>query len=59
MADGVPMFLVGNSLGANVVTKYLGEDSMAGILPACVAGGISLGNPLMVCDRNGGRMERR
>lgn len=47
MAKGVPIFLVGNSLGANVVTKYLGEEGLAKTLPSCVAGGISLGNPLL------------
>lgn len=43
----VPIFLVGNSLGANLVTKYLGEECLAGTLPGCVAGGVSLGNPLL------------
>ena len=41
----VPLFLVGNSLGANLVTKYLGEEGLAGTLPENVMGGISLGNP--------------
>ena len=40
------LFLVGNSLGANLVTKYLGEEGLGGTLPRCVAGGISLGNPM-------------
>lgn len=40
------IFLVGNSLGANLVAKYLGEEGLEGTLPRCVAGGISLGNPL-------------
>ena len=47
----VPIFLIGNSLGANVVTKYLGEEGLAGSLPKNVAGGISLGNPLLVSVR--------
>ncbi len=41
----VPLFLVGNSLGANLITKYLGEEGLAGTLPSNVMGGISLGNP--------------
>ena len=41
----VPLFLVGNSLGALLITKYLGEEGLAGTLPPNVAGGISLGNP--------------
>lgn len=48
MADGAPMFLVGNSLGANLLIKYLGEEGMSGTLPSCVAGSISLGNPLAI-----------
>jgi len=48
MADGVPVFLVGNSLGANLMTKYLGEEGLSETLPSCVAGGISLGNPLAI-----------
>jgi predicted alpha/beta-fold hydrolase len=40
------IFLVGNSLGANLVAKYLGEEGLEGTLPRSVAGGISLGNPL-------------
>ena len=47
MEEKVPVFLVGNSLGANLVTKYLGEEGLSGTLPACVAGAISLGNPLL------------
>jgi predicted alpha/beta-fold hydrolase len=45
--DRSRIFLVGNSLGANVVTKYLGEEGLAGTLPDCVAGGVSLGNPML------------
>lgn len=50
--DGVPIFLVGNSLGANLVTKYLGEEGLSGTLPKCILGGISLGNPLTIHSRN-------
>jgi predicted alpha/beta-fold hydrolase len=42
------IFLVGNSLGANILTKYLGEEGAAGTLPSCVAGAASLGNPLVI-----------
>ena len=52
LADGVPMFLVGNSLGANLVTKYLGEEGLSGTLPKQVAGGISLGNPLHIHSKH-------
>jgi uncharacterized protein len=45
LAKNVPIFLVGNSLGANVVAKYLGEEGLSNTLPDCVAGGITLGNP--------------
>jgi predicted alpha/beta-fold hydrolase len=48
MASNIPIFLVGNSLGANIITKYLGEEGLAGTLPPCVAGGASLGNPLLI-----------
>ena len=47
-ADETPVFLVGNSLGANVMTKYLGEEGYSGTLPKCVKGGVSLGNPLHI-----------
>lgn len=47
-----PVFLVGNSLGANLITKYLGEEGFSGTLPKCVAGGISLGNPLHIHAKN-------
>lgn len=43
-----PVFVVGNSLGANIVTKYLGEEGFSGTLPKCVKGGITLGNPLRI-----------
>lgn len=48
MASHVPVFLVGNSLGANIMTKFLGEEGMSGTLPACVSGAASLGNPLSI-----------
>jgi predicted alpha/beta-fold hydrolase len=44
----VPLFLVGNSLGANLMTKYLGEEGYAGTLPHCVGGAVSLGNPMQI-----------
>lgn len=47
-SSSVPIFLVGNSLGANILTKYLGEEGAAGTLPPCVAGAASLGNPLLI-----------
>jgi predicted alpha/beta-fold hydrolase len=47
LQKGVPLFLIGNSLGANLVTKYLGEEGLAGTLPEAVVGGISLGNPML------------
>jgi len=52
LAEDVPLFLVGNSLGANLVTKYLGEEGLFGTLPKCIAGGISLGNPLHIHAKN-------
>jgi len=45
---GGPVFLVGYSLGANIVTKYLGEEGLHGTLPPYVAGGAALGNPLHI-----------
>lgn len=47
-----PMFLVGNSLGANLITKYLGEEGFSGTLPQCIKGGVSLGNPLHIHSGN-------
>ena len=44
----VPIFLVGSSLGANIMTKYLGEECMMGTLPSCVSGAAGLGNPLRI-----------
>ncbi|CAB9502392.1 Medium-chain fatty acid ethyl ester synthase/esterase [Seminavis robusta] len=52
LAPSVPLFLVGNSLSANIVTKYLGEEGQSGTLPACVAGGAALGNPLLMHVNN-------
>jgi len=43
-----PIFIVGSSLGANVVVKYLGEEGFSGTLPVNVAGGITLGNPIHI-----------
>lgn len=48
LGPGVPLFLVGNSLSANLLTKYLGEEGLSGTLPACVAGGVALGTPLVM-----------
>jgi uncharacterized protein len=48
----VPVFLVGNSLGANLVTKYLGEEGLSQTLPKCIAGGVTLGNPLEIHSGN-------
>eukprot|EP00554_Chaetoceros_debilis_P012200 CAMPEP_0194122128 /NCGR_PEP_ID=MMETSP0150-20130528/49343_1 /TAXON_ID=122233 /ORGANISM="Chaetoceros debilis, Strain MM31A-1" /LENGTH=535 /DNA_ID=CAMNT_0038814841 /DNA_START=336 /DNA_END=1943 /DNA_ORIENTATION=+ len=47
-----PVFVVGNSLGANVALKYLGEEGFSGTLPKCVKGGITLGNPLHIHSGN-------
>ena len=63
-----PLFIVGNSLGANLVVKYLGEEGLAAqeyievngrvqrahptALPRCLAGAISLGNPLVINSEN-------
>lgn len=46
--EGGPIFLLGYSLGANIVTKYLGEESLHGTLPTCIGGGAALGNPLHI-----------
>jgi predicted alpha/beta-fold hydrolase len=48
LSKDVPVFVVGNSLGANVLTKYFGEEGRSGTLPPCVAGGASLANPLVI-----------
>ena len=52
LAKDVPLFLVGNSLSANLVTKYLGEEGLSRTLPKCVAGGVCLGNPLLMHANN-------
>jgi predicted alpha/beta-fold hydrolase len=52
LAKDVPIFLVGNSLGANIMAKYLGEEGLSETLPACVAGATSLGNPLQIHSMN-------
>ncbi len=49
---GTPVFLVGNSLGANIMTKYLGEEGLSRTLPDCIHGGVSLGNPLHINSGN-------
>mmetsp|Transcript_37137 Transcript_37137/g.57598 ORF Transcript_37137/g.57598 Transcript_37137/m.57598 type:complete len:564 (+) Transcript_37137:99-1790(+) len=48
LSEDVPVFIVGNSLGANIMTKYLGEEGGSGTLPSCVAGAVSLANPLSI-----------
>ena len=45
LVPNTPLFLVGFSLGGNIVVKYLGEEGMANTLPKCVVGAVSLGNP--------------
>lgn len=40
------LFLVGNSLGANLAAKYLGEEGLSGTLSPKVAGAVTLGNPM-------------
>lgn len=52
LAKDVPLFLVGNSLSANLVTKYLGEEGLSESLPKCIAGGVCLGNPLLMHVNN-------
>ena len=41
---------MGYSLGANIITKYLGEESLHGTLPKCIGGGAALGNPLHIAS---------
>jgi predicted alpha/beta-fold hydrolase len=45
--DRARILQLGNSIGANFITKYLGEEGLAGTLPNCVAGGVSLGSPIL------------
>jgi len=52
MARNQSIFIVGNSLGANLIVKYLGEEGLSNTLPACVAGGVSLGNPLKIYSKS-------
>jgi hypothetical protein len=47
-----PLFLVGNSLGANLLTKYLGEEGRCNTLHPCIAGGVTMGNPMHIDSRN-------
>lgn len=47
-SEMTPIFLVGNSLGANIMTKYLGEEGMNQTLPSNILAGISRGNPLEI-----------
>lgn len=47
-----PIFIAGYSLGANLITKYLGEEGLAGTLAPNVKGAISLGNPLKINSNN-------
>lgn len=43
------LVIVGNSLGANLVAKYLGEEGER--LPECVIAGVTLGNPMHLDSR--------
>jgi len=47
-----PLLLVGCSLGANLLTKYLGEEGLAGTLPEAVRAGVALANPFGVRSEN-------
>ena len=46
--NGAYLCIVGNSLGANLVGKYLGEEGLSGTLPDKVVAGITLGNPMFI-----------
>mmetsp|Transcript_3405 Transcript_3405/g.7062 ORF Transcript_3405/g.7062 Transcript_3405/m.7062 type:complete len:498 (-) Transcript_3405:231-1724(-) len=48
LGENCYLFVVGNSLGANLVAKYLGEEGLSGTLPDKVAGGVTLGNPMSI-----------
>mmetsp|Transcript_42 Transcript_42/g.56 ORF Transcript_42/g.56 Transcript_42/m.56 type:complete len:664 (+) Transcript_42:164-2155(+) len=59
--SNIPLFLVGASLGANIMTKYLGEegfnrsnniDGNQSFIPSSVAGAVTLGNPLAINSKN-------
>lgn len=52
LAQNTPLFVIGNSLSANIVCKYLGEEGLCGTLPTCVAGGVALGNPMWMRATN-------
>lgn len=52
LEEDTPIFLMGNSLGANIMTKYLGEEGYCKTLPKCIAGAVSLGNPLHIKSSN-------
>jgi predicted alpha/beta-fold hydrolase len=42
------LFIVGHSLSANIVCKYLGEEGLSGTLPKQVAGSVLLSNPMFL-----------
>lgn len=46
------MLIVVSCTGANLVTKYLGEEGLSGSLPKAVAGGVALGNPFVMDSGN-------
>ena len=50
--DRTPVFLVGFSLGANIMVKFMGEEGFSRTLPSCIQGAISLGNPLHINSAN-------
>jgi len=52
LSKSAPLFLVGNSLSANLVTKYLGEEGRSGTLPPCIKGAVCMGNPLLMHANN-------
>ena len=45
MEPGQPLFLIGYSLGGNVVSKYLGEECLSGTLQKDIRGGICISSP--------------
>ncbi len=45
LEENVPLVLVGYSMGANTMVKYLGECGLSNTLPKNVIGAASLGNP--------------
>jgi hypothetical protein len=46
------LFLVGYSLGANILVKYLGEEGYNKTLPRCIKGAVSLANPLQIHSKS-------